>query len=145
MAAGYDEQWDRETYLTMELILTRIEFDPDYTIGELTIDGDPFCTTLEDTVRVGEKVMNKTAIPTGRYSIIMSYSNRFKKVMPQLVDVPNFEGIRIHSGNTAEDTSGCILVGKPGGKGTIIKSRDTYNSLISEFTQDKTDKFITIK
>jgi len=87
-----------------------------YTHGLLTIEGESFnCFTLEDEVRLGDifkvKVQDKTAIPVGRYEVILNMSNRFKMYMPLLLNVPNFSGIRIHSGNTKEHTEGCVLVG----------------------------------
>lgn len=96
----------------MKLTLKRLAFYPTYTLGLLFIDDKHFAFTCEDRVRPdGEKVMHETAIPAGTYKVIMTMSQRFGKVMPLLVDVPNFTGIRIHSGNTDKDTSGCILVG----------------------------------
>lgn len=95
----------------MEITLKRTALNPEFTLGEMFIDGAFFCYTVEDTVRSGAKVKGKTAIAYGRYKVIISKSMRFKKDMPLLLDVPNFEGIRIHSGNTAEDSEGCIIVG----------------------------------
>ncbi len=80
------------------------------TFGRMYINGKPVCWTLEDQERE-EKVYGKTAIPTGTYKVTITYSNRFKRELPLLIDVPNFAGIRIHPGNTAADTEGCILVG----------------------------------
>ena len=94
------------------LLLRRISKRETYTIGHLYIDGVYFCDTLEDHVREGLKIKNETAIPVGKYVIHYTFSGRFQKYMPILLNVPNFEGIRIHSGNTNKDTSGCILVGK---------------------------------
>lgn len=84
-------------------------------IGELTIDGVHQCFTLEDKVRE-KKIFGKTAIPPGRYEVTVSFSNHFQKKLPLLMNVPNFEGVRIHSGNTAKDTEGCILVGMTKGR-----------------------------
>lgn len=85
------------------------------TIGKLYIDDVFECYTLEDVDRTlekgGEKVFGCTAIPRGKYSIIVSMSNRFKRNLPLIVDVPQFEGVRIHAGNTSADTDGCVLVG----------------------------------
>ena len=82
-----------------------------YTIGTLTINGIYFCDTLEDAV--GEiKIPNETCIPFGHYQVIIDYSNRFKRLMPLLLEVPDFSGIRIHNGTNQNNTSGCILVGK---------------------------------
>lgn len=124
----------------MKLTLRRIHFDPDYTIGELSIDGVLQCFTLEDTVRekhgvpVKEwKVQNKTAIPTGTYKVVISTSNRFKRKLPELLDVPGFAGIRIHAGNSSADTEGCVLVGKQWGGGDWISdSRAAFNQLFSK-------------
>lgn len=121
----------------MKLTLKRIALRPTYTIGKLYIDDVYFCDTIEDTVRDlnkngkfdnGEKkVHSKTAIPYGIYEIKWTYSPRFKKYTPQLMNVPSFEGIRIHSGNTSADTEGCLILGKNKQVGKVINSRDTIN------------------
>jgi len=81
------------------------------TIGELHRNGLFVCYTLEDVVRpVGEKVYGKTAIPYGTYPLVITYSNRFKRLLPLVENVPMFSGIRFHRGNSAVDTNGCILV-----------------------------------
>ena len=95
----------------MDIKLRRFEFGTTYTIGKLYIDGVYHCFTLEDKVREGEKVQNETAIPYGIYSVIIDISTRFGRPMPHVLDVPGFEGIRIHTGNTSHDTEGCILLG----------------------------------
>lgn len=105
-----------------------------YSIGLLYINGKFICNTLEDTDRglksgmseaaiAAVKVKGKTAIPTGVYSVLITYSPKFKKVMPILCNVRGFSGIRIHSGNTAEDTEGCILCGMNTEVGKITHSR----------------------
>lgn len=94
----------------LELKLQRTQLTDKATIGVLWADATLLCYTLEDAVRE-VKIQNKTAIPSGRYQVRMTYSMRFKKIMPQLMDVPNFAGVRIHGGNTESDTEGCILVG----------------------------------
>ena len=127
----------------MVLRLIRRLLTESVTIGDLYIGEHHFCSTLEDTVRSGEKVYGKTAIPAGRYQVRLTYSNRFKRVMPQLMNVPNFEGIRIHSGNTEKDTEGCILVGKQQGS-HIINSRDTYNDLMDVLEAVKSPENIEI-
>ena len=83
----------------------------DCQIGEMLIDGKHFAYTLEDITR-DVKVYGETAIPTGTYKIIVDYSEHFKKELPHILNVPGFNGIRIHGGNTANDTLGCILIGK---------------------------------
>ena len=96
----------------MDILVNRKTVKEDQTIGELDIDGVPVCFTLEDKLRLDVvKVKNETAIPQGAYRVRMTWSNRFKKVMPELMNVPNFAGVRIHGGNTEADTEGCILVG----------------------------------
>lgn len=121
----------------MKLTLKRIALRPTYTIGKLYIDDVYFCDTIEDTVRDlnkngkfdnGEKkIHSKTAIPYGTYEIKWTYSPRFKKYTPQLMNVPSFEGIRIHAGNTSADTEGCLILGKNKQVGKVINSRDTIN------------------
>lgn len=95
----------------MKLLLKRLHKTNNSTIGELSIDGKFQCYVIEDIERV-EKVKGKTAIPKGTYQVVITMSNRFKKNLPLLLNVPNFEGVRIHSGNTALDTEGCLILGK---------------------------------
>lgn len=121
----------------MELKLLRKYCKPSYTIGTLSVDGKYICDTLEDVVRdlvTEKKVKGRTAIPAGRYRVILNWSPRFQCVMPLLLDVPNFEGIRIHSGNTAKDTEGCILVGRNTQPGTLTESRATMADLMQLLT-----------
>jgi len=97
---------------SLELVLKRKWFSSRETIGELSAEELLLCYTLEDVVRpAGEKVYGSTAIPFGRYRVEVTYSARFKRKLPILLAVPNFEGIRMHGGNTYRDTEGCILVG----------------------------------
>ncbi len=125
----------------MKLTLKRIALKSTYTIGRLYIDGAYFCDTLEDKVvdtnKNGtfdgdeKKVYGETAIPYGTYTVILSMSNRFGRLLPLLLDVPEFSGIRIHSGNTEEDTLGCILVGENKAVGKVLNSRKTERALMS--------------
>lgn len=86
-----------------------------FTESKLYIDNIFECFTIEDEDRLleigGKKVQNMTAIPRGVYEVIITYSNRFKRNLPLLLNVPNFTGVRIHTGNTSKDTEGCIIVG----------------------------------
>jgi len=120
----------------MRLQLKRIAKRSEYTIGKLYVDGNYFCDTLEDPVRVlkdinkdgdfsdlGEgKIYGKTAIPPGKYDITVTYSPKFGRSLPRLKNVPGFEGILIHRGNSAKDTAGCILVGENKVIGRVINS-----------------------
>lgn len=106
----------------MKLELRRIALRETYTIGRLYADGEYICDTLEDAVR-DVKIKGRTAIPIGEYNVVMTFSERFKRIMPLLVDVPNFEGVRIHSGNTSADTEGCILCGRNTVVGKLTLSR----------------------
>jgi hypothetical protein len=107
----------------LELTLQRNEkFTRDYTAGRLMLDGLPWLYTLEDEVReiagrpVSEwKIPKVTAIPRGRYRVILTHSNKFKRVLPEVLNVPGYTGIRMHKGNLASHTEGCILVGKSDG------------------------------
>ena len=121
----------------MKLTLKRIALRSTYTIGKLYIDDAYFCDTLEDTVRDtnkngkfdnGEqKIKGKTAIPYGTYEIKWTYSPRFKKYTPQLMNVPSFEGIRVHAGNTSANTEGCLILGENKQVGKVLNSRATIN------------------
>ena len=137
----------------MKLELKRVALKDTYTIGKLYIDGVYFCDTLEDHVRdmnkdgdlndKGEgKVFGETAIPYGTYKVIMNMSNRFKRVMPLILDVPHFAGIRIHSGSKAEHSHGCILVGINDVKGRLSQSKKYETEL---FIKLSTAKDITIE
>jgi len=109
----------------MIITLVRIAKKSNYTIGKLFINGEYYCDTLEDKVRDldnEEKIAGKTAIPEGQYKVIVNRSPKFKRELPRLLDVPYFDGILIHRGNTPEDTSGCILVGENKEVGKVINS-----------------------
>lgn len=96
----------------MRLEVHRVKFYSESTLGSLFVNGQLFCSTLEDRVRAGGvKVQDETAIPAGTYNVIVNMSQRFGKLMPRLEDVPMFTGILIHSGNDHTNTHGCILVG----------------------------------
>lgn len=134
----------------MELKLNRIFLGSSATIGELYIDKKYIADTLEDRVRSeGEKVYGKTAIPEGTYEMVLSYSPRFKKILPEILNVPNFTGIRIHCGNSSADSSGCILVGTWDGEKEdwISDSKIAFNklmSLLEEATNNKEKITITV-
>jgi len=120
----------------MKLQLVRFHSDAKHTLGLLHIDGEFECFTLEDTVRDLEggekKVYGETGIPAGTYSVTVDESRRFKKRLPRLLMVPHFTGIRIHSGNTAEDSHGCILVGQTCERGFIGRSRPALKTLLGK-------------
>lgn len=123
----------------MKLLLERLQFDPDVTIGSLSIDGDFEAWICEDAVRevpgrpVSEwKVPGKTAIPFGIYSIDITLSARFKCDLPLLLAVPGFSGVRIHPGNTAADTEGCLLPGAMRLAKSVGQSRAAFAALFSK-------------
>lgn len=103
----------------MELVLERETFDPEFTLGCLYGFGQRLCYTCEDCVRgdgnaetvLQWKIPGKSAIPYGRYKVVITYSQRFQKHLPLLLDVPGFAGVRLHGGNSSEDSSGCPLLG----------------------------------
>lgn len=119
--------------MAMNIEVIRAMCTADSTIGKMYINGIDTCYTLEDQVRPdGVKVYGETAIPAGRYRVAITHSNRFQCPMPLLLDVPNFEGIRIHPGNTAADTHGCILVGLSQGGNSIGASRLAYDTVYQQ-------------
>jgi len=131
----------------MEILVKRIAKKETYTIGKMYIDGKYFCDTLEDKDRGlsqsmteeeirKRKVYGLTAIPTGAYKVIVNYSERFGKLMPLLLDVKGYAGVRIHSGNTPSDTLGCILVGRNTAKGMVTESRKTFLRLMETLKRD---------
>lgn len=129
-----------------------------YSIGILYVNGKRVCESLEDQDRVllqtmpieeirRRKVKGETAIPIGTYKVSWTYSPRFNKYLPLLNDVPGFEGIRIHSGNKAKDTEGCILLGRNTEVGTVTNSRywtNKVNAMIEAAAKRKEEILITI-
>lgn len=129
----------------MEIVIKRIAKKSTYTIGKLYIDNKYFCDTLEDkdrglkdTMSVEEilkiKVKHETAIPTGTYNMDITYSPKFKKQLPLILNVKGFEGIRVHSGNSDKDSSGCVILGQNKVVGKVINSRvtcDKFNTILT--------------
>ena len=120
----------------MKIEVKRLHRTSNSTIGELTIDGKFECYTLEDVER-DVKIKGETAIAKGTYKVIINQSNRFKKLLPLLINVPNFEGVRIHAGNSNHDTEGCILVGQNRSLDYITKSRKAFDSLFKKMQKAK--------
>ena len=139
----------------MELVLARTTFTDKTTTGIIGINGIFECYALEDVCREPApglwipslKVPKQTAIPYGRFEIILNYSDRFKRVMPLLLKVPDFEGVRIHWGNDAEDTEGCPLVGKTRSLDFVGQSRPAFFALFDKLElASKTEKlFISVE
>jgi hypothetical protein len=134
----------------MKLQLKRKALEETYTIGDLLIDGVFFCNVLEDKVRDYNKdgkldepkIPGETAIPYGTYKVIITFSQRFQRDLPLLLNVPDFDGIRIHPGNTAVDTHGCLLVGNNTIKGTVTESKVTFDKLFTLMTNSGQSEFI---
>ena len=136
----------------MKLTLKRIALRQTYTIGKLYIDGVYFCDTIEDKVvdvdKSGKfegnekKVYGESAIPYGIYKVIVTLSPRFKRFLPEIINVPNFDFIRIHAGNTAKDSHGCIIVGQNKEVGKVLNSRFYEQKLVGML---KGEKNITIE
>lgn len=153
----------------MELVLERTYLADGYTIGKLSVNGEPFCDTLEDKDRgldngdsldriMKVKVKGRTAIPTGRYQVMMNVqSPRFKNkaqysfcngYLPRLFGVKGYEGVLIHIGNTAEDTEGCILVGENKAAGRVLNSTRTFirlHEILADAAAEGEEIFITVK
>jgi len=140
----------------MRLTLMRIANRPTYCIGDLYIDGVWFSNVIEDVDRGLDdsmteeeirsiKVKGQTAIPTGIYPVTITYSPKYKKMMPLISNVKGYSGIRIHSGNTSKDTEGCLIVGKNKEVGKVLESRVTYNALYKRLVQTKERIIIDIR
>lgn len=150
----------------MELLLKRIARRDSYTIGKLYVDGSYFCDTIEDkdrglqqqlplSVNVAKKKKGVTAIPVGRYRVTLAVkSQRFSQkkqyaacngYLPRLVNVPAFDGVLIHIGNTASDTEGCILVGKNTQVGKVLESTATFWKLYSLLQDAKDEIYIKVE
>ena len=157
------------------MILTLVRNIPestkDYTIGELYVQEEDkltqtykVCDTLEDAFRLlpktcpntpkgsncecKEKVYGKTCIPNGTYTVVLSYSNRFKRILPELLNVPHFLGIRMHAGNSSKDSSGCVLLGTKSKGDWVTASRVAFNKvykLLQDAAARKEEITITIR
>jgi len=131
----------------MELRVVRFPSTDESTEGQLYIDDQPFGYTLEDVVR-DVKIAGQTAIPAGRYQVTLDMSPKFGRLMPHILNVPNFTGVRIHWGNTAKDTDGCLLVGWERGDNFIGTSRAAFNQLyeqINDAIEAREQVWITIE
>ena len=139
----------------MKIEVKRIAKKSTYTIGRMYIEGKYFCDTLEDKDRLltqntplstimSVKMPGSTAIPTGTYKVIVNMSPKFKRNLPRLIDVPGFEGILIHRGNTDKDSAGCILVGENKIVGKVINSTVYEKKLVNILQNTKEDITITI-
>ena len=126
----------------MYIQVNRIARRDGYTIGRMSLNEIYFCDTLEDTDRglnstmsvdkiLAKKIKAQTAIPTGKYDVILTFSPRFKRVLPLLLNVPGYQYIRVHNGNRPDSTEGCLLVGENKVKGQVINSRATLERLMS--------------
>ena len=125
---------------TLFLDIHRIWYTSKSTIGVLKINGEHECYTLEDEDKIGKggtKVRGVTAIPAGDYELDVTHSPKYRRDMPVLRNVGGFSGVRIHSGNKAEDTEGCILVGETRGKDVIRSSRKAYSRLFKKIQEAK--------
>lgn len=120
----------------MNLLLKRDSCGEHSTLGSLFVDGGYQCETLEDPDRKledgGVKQPGCTAVPRGTYTVIIDWSRRFKRTLPRLLEVPGFEGVRIHPGNAPKDTEGCILVGLRRGPDYVYQSVSAFNLLYAK-------------
>lgn len=126
-------------------VLNRLYFAKEYTIGHLLMEGLKICNTLEPRRRDyanGElKVKGESAIPIGTYRVTLTYSKKFKKLLPELISVPGFTGIRIHAGNFPYDTQGCILLGFNVVKGAVLLSSACVNYIVAYMSGHENDRF----
>ena len=157
--------------MILTLVRNISESTKDYTIGELYVQEEDkltqtykVCDTLEDAFRLlpktcpntpkgnscecKEKVYGKTCIPNGTYTVVLSYSNRFKRILPELLNVPHFLGIRMHSGNDSSQTEGCVLLGTKSKGDWVTASRVAFNKvykLLQDAVARKEEITITIR
>lgn len=152
----------------MKVLLKRIAKKEKYTIGRLYVDGEYFCDTIEDKDRgltdkmtveeiKKKKVYSETAIPIGTYEVTLNvvsqkfgkkvfyYNNANNGKLPRLLNVKGFDGVLIHAGNTAEDSMGCILVGKNKAVGKVLESQATFTKLYKRLQSSKDKIYITIQ
>ena len=146
----------------MELFVIRKYFKEKYTIGRFYQEDKILCNTLEDKIRdlqdlnhdgdftdPGEgKVYGETAIPCGRYKVVVTHSSKLKRRLPLLLNVPGFTGIRIHAGRNHKWTEGCILVGDNEKKGELVNGpyyETVIVNMIDEVSAKSEDTYITIK
>ena len=138
----------------LQILITRNWRKADYTIGKLYVNGKQLCNTLEDTDRrlyqgqplaeiAKRKVKKQTAIPTGTYRLQVSESPKFKRELIEVLDVPGFTGIRIHRGNTAADSEGCILPGVNNAVGRVSDSTK-YELELTKMVKADPDAYLTI-
>lgn len=150
----------------MEIRLKRIARKDTYTIGRLYVDANYCCDTIEDrdrglsqslpvSVNIAKKRKGMTAIPTGRYRVTLDVQSpkysKFKSYawcngyLPRLINVPAFDGILIHAGNSAADSAGCLLVGENKVVGKVLNSMDTLKRLYAILKTAKDSIYITIE
>ena len=131
----------KNTFKLVRNPVIRLVGSESFTPGVLYFNNVRLCVTCEDEDRrletsledvASRKVYGKTAIPRGKYKLITSFSNRFQRVLPEVLNVPGFTGIRIHGGNKAEDSHGCILVGKVRTATGIAQCADMVNRVVEE-------------
>lgn len=130
----------------MKLKLIRTEYTDTYTMGDLYVNDEFFCNTIEDRYRNLEteaKVPGETAIPLGTYKVIVNMSPRFGRELPRLLDVPHFEGVLIHRGNSADDSAGCVILGEKGiGR---VNNSTPYEIKLTELLKEAQNRGETIE
>lgn len=132
---------------SIHMLLMRDIITPKSTVGQLFLNDKFECFTLEDVDRNLEaypdrKIKKETCIPRGFYKVVLSLSPKYKRVMPEVLYVPGFQGIRIHSGNTPVDTEGCILVGQTRADNFVGQSRLAYDALFRKLAADPDTQII---
>lgn len=140
----------KKKFKKMNIVIKRFLLENKFSVGNLYIDKKFYCNTIEDRDRdlrqvmsvdeiLSKKVYSETAIPTGIYKVIIDYSNKYKRNMPHILNVKGFDGIRIHSGNFATDSMGCVLCGAFNGKDAVVNSRAT-TKVVQDLIQKAIDE-----